>query len=101
MMGLPLGHVTQVPGISRAQQLKAIGNGVCPPQAIAAYTSLLQGLDISDPEPEDHRLRVSILDPQMNELWSGTVPDPAAIAKALGLDWIPESIEFTTEGISE
>lgn len=40
MMGVPAGHVTSVP-ISRAHQLKAIGNGVCPPQAVAAYSSLL------------------------------------------------------------
>lgn len=42
MMGLPAGHVTEVPGISRAHQLKAIGNGVCPQQAVAAYSSLLE-----------------------------------------------------------
>ena len=42
MMGLPEGHVTQVPGISRADQLKAIGNGVCPQQAAAALTKLLE-----------------------------------------------------------
>lgn len=41
MMGLPAGHVTEVPGISRAHQLKAIGNGVCPQQAVAAYAALL------------------------------------------------------------
>ena len=42
MMGLPEGHVTQVPGISRADQLKAIGNGVCPQQAAVALTTLLE-----------------------------------------------------------
>ena len=41
MMGLPEGHVTQVPGLSRADQLKAIGNGVCPQQAAAAIHQLL------------------------------------------------------------
>ncbi|PTR30622.1 DNA (cytosine-5)-methyltransferase 1 [Rhodococcus sp. OK519] len=41
MMGLPAGHVTAVPGISRADQLKAIGNGVCPQQAVAALNHLL------------------------------------------------------------
>lgn len=35
-MGLPTGHVTQVPDLSRAQQLKALGNGVVPQQAEAA-----------------------------------------------------------------
>ncbi|WVX88630.1 DNA methyltransferase [Gordonia phage CheeseTouch] len=40
MMGLPDGHVTAVPGLSRAEQLKAIGNGVCPPQAYQALTIL-------------------------------------------------------------
>lgn len=41
MQGLPAGHVTGV-GISRAAQLKAIGNGICVPQAVAALRSLLE-----------------------------------------------------------
>lgn len=41
MMGLPAGWVTDAPGVTRAQQLKAIGNGVCPQQAAAALTHLL------------------------------------------------------------
>lgn len=41
MMGLPTGHVTGVPGLSRAAQLKAIGNGVCPQQGAAALSELL------------------------------------------------------------
>lgn len=36
LMGLPAGHVTGVPGISRNDQLKALGNGVVPEQAAAA-----------------------------------------------------------------
>ena len=40
MMGLPEGHVTAVPGLSRADQLKAIGNGVCPHQAYRALEIL-------------------------------------------------------------
>lgn len=41
MMGLPHGHVTGV-DIPRTAQLKAIGNGVCPPQAAFALRSLLE-----------------------------------------------------------
>ena len=42
MMGLPEGWVTSPEiGLSRAQQLKAIGNGVCPQQAEAALRHLL------------------------------------------------------------
>ncbi|KUM29347.1 hypothetical protein AQ436_06555 [Arthrobacter sp. EpRS66] len=41
MMGLPPGWVTDI-DISRNDQLKAIGNGVCPQQAIAALTDMLQ-----------------------------------------------------------
>jgi DNA (cytosine-5)-methyltransferase 1 len=41
MMGLPAGHVTAVPGISRNEQLKALGNGVVPQQAAAAVSFLL------------------------------------------------------------
>lgn len=36
LMGLPAGHVTDVPGISLNDQLKALGNGVVPAQAAAA-----------------------------------------------------------------
>jgi DNA (cytosine-5)-methyltransferase 1 len=36
MLGWPLGHVTGVPGISRNDQLRIVGNGVCPQQAYAA-----------------------------------------------------------------
>lgn len=40
MMGLPAGHVTDV-GLKRAEQLKALGNGVVPQQAALALTVLL------------------------------------------------------------
>ncbi|MFF5298232.1 DNA cytosine methyltransferase [Streptomyces sp. NPDC013161] len=42
MMGLPTGHVTDVPGLSRTAQLKALGNGVVPQQATHALRSLLR-----------------------------------------------------------
>lgn len=41
MMGLPAGWVTAVPGISRNDKLKLLGNGVVPQQAAAALRSLL------------------------------------------------------------
>ncbi|MER0446593.1 hypothetical protein ABR738_18840 [Streptomyces sp. Edi4] len=41
LMGLPAGHVTDVPGLSRTAQLKALGNGVVPQQAAHALRSLL------------------------------------------------------------
>ncbi|MEV6046058.1 DNA cytosine methyltransferase [Streptomyces xanthochromogenes] len=40
MMGLAAGHVTAVPGLTRTQQLKALGNGVVPQQAEAAIRLL-------------------------------------------------------------
>lgn len=40
LMGLPAGHVTAVPGLSRTAQLKALGNGVVPQQAEAAIRLL-------------------------------------------------------------
>lgn len=39
MMGLPQGHVTDV-GLSRTQQLRALGNGVVPLQALKALEDL-------------------------------------------------------------
>ncbi|UTN93662.1 DNA methyltransferase [Mycobacterium phage Yorick] len=41
MMGWPAGWVTEVPGISRNDQLRIIGNGVVPQQAAAALRWLL------------------------------------------------------------
>jgi DNA (cytosine-5)-methyltransferase 1 len=43
MMGLPAGWVTDVPGITRNDQLKMLGNGVVPQQAAAALHWLLTG----------------------------------------------------------
>jgi DNA (cytosine-5)-methyltransferase 1 len=40
MMGLPDGWVTGVPGLSRNDHLKAIGNGVVPQQAAIAIELL-------------------------------------------------------------
>jgi DNA (cytosine-5)-methyltransferase 1 len=41
MMGLPAGWVTGVPGLTRNQQLRALGNGVVPRQAAIALSRLL------------------------------------------------------------
>lgn len=41
MMGWPDGWVTAIPGISRNDQLRCIGNGVVPQQAVAALSWLL------------------------------------------------------------
>ncbi|MFF4701264.1 DNA cytosine methyltransferase [Streptomyces chattanoogensis] len=41
MLGLPDGHVTRVPDLSRKAQLKALGKGMCPQQAAAALRLLL------------------------------------------------------------
>lgn len=40
MMGLPDGHVTDTPGLTRNQHLKALGNGVVPQQGAAALAHL-------------------------------------------------------------
>ncbi|MFG2209931.1 hypothetical protein ACIQK6_23800 [Streptomyces sp. NPDC091682] len=40
-MGLPHGHVTGVPGLTRGQQLQILGNGVVPQQATTAFKALL------------------------------------------------------------
>jgi len=43
-MGLPDGWITDVPGLSRNDQLKALGNGVVPQQAALALRLLLPSL---------------------------------------------------------
>ncbi|MFI6324809.1 hypothetical protein ACIBG8_45305 [Nonomuraea sp. NPDC050556] len=40
MMGLPNGWVTNVPGLSRTAQMRALGNGVVPQQAFHALVLL-------------------------------------------------------------
>lgn len=44
MMGLPAGWVTDVPGLTRAQQLSLLGDGVVPQQARRAYHGLITDL---------------------------------------------------------
>ena len=46
MMGLPEGWVSGVPGVSRSDQLKALGNGVVPQQAAAALRFLLSDWEV-------------------------------------------------------
>lgn len=46
-MGLPAGHVTQVPRLTRNQMLHALGNGVVPQQAEAAIRLLAQRAGIA------------------------------------------------------
>lgn len=41
LMGLPAGWVTDIPGITRNEALKALGNGVVPQQATAALRTML------------------------------------------------------------
>jgi hypothetical protein len=43
MMGLPVGHVSSVSGLTINQKLKLLGNGVAPPQAEYAIHALTQG----------------------------------------------------------
>lgn len=45
LMGLPAGWVTDVPGITRNEALKALGNGVVPQQAEAAIRWLLARIE--------------------------------------------------------
>ena len=48
LMGLPPGHVTAVPGLSRTAHLKALGNGVVPLQAATALRLLLDRTQPAD-----------------------------------------------------
>ncbi|MFG3046310.1 DNA cytosine methyltransferase [Streptomyces sp. NPDC048241] len=47
MMGLPAGHVTDVPGLTRTAQLKALGNRVVPQQAAAALRLLADRAEVA------------------------------------------------------
>lgn len=44
-MGLPEGWVTEVPDLSRREQLSCIGNGCVPQQVAMAVRSLLPALE--------------------------------------------------------
>lgn len=52
LMGLPAGHVTGVPGLSREQQFVAIGNGVVVRQAAAALRLLAARAGIPSATPQ-------------------------------------------------
>lgn len=47
MMGVPPGWVTGVPGLSRAAQLRALGNGCVPQQAALAVELLLTAGEVA------------------------------------------------------
>ena len=47
MMCLPEGWVAGVPGLTRSQQLRALGNGVVPPQAAAAIALVRAGQHVN------------------------------------------------------
>lgn len=49
MMGLPGGHVTAVPGLTRSEQLHALGNGVVPQQVEAALRVLAARAGLTRP----------------------------------------------------
>lgn len=60
MMGLPEGWVTSPEiGLTRSQQLKAIGNGVCPQQAEAALILLAKHFEIERDNCEKETNRTS------------------------------------------
>ena len=40
MMMLPAGWITDVPGVTRTEALRMLGNGVCPPQCVAALRDM-------------------------------------------------------------
>lgn len=46
LMGLPAGHVTGVPGLSRNDMLRLLGNGVVPQQCAAAWHQLLAAVGV-------------------------------------------------------
>lgn len=58
LMGLPTGHVTDVPGLSRTAQLKALGNGVVPQQAAAALHGLMTRRQLNTAGSTHHRAEV-------------------------------------------
>lgn len=52
MMGIPAGHVTAVPGVSRAESLRCIGNGVVPQQGAEALRRMFSVMPGSSNESE-------------------------------------------------
>lgn len=47
MQGLPAGHVTAVPGVSRVAALKMLGNGIVPAQMALALRLLLDADEVA------------------------------------------------------
>ncbi|WP_344890253.1 hypothetical protein [Actinomadura meridiana] len=47
LMGLLCGWVTAIPGLTRNQMLKALGNGVVPQQGTAALAYLLNRIEVA------------------------------------------------------
>jgi DNA (cytosine-5)-methyltransferase 1 len=85
-MGLPEGWVTQVPGLSRTEQLKALGNGVVPAQCARAF-ELLAGVMTGIPVTRATRAELDELLPTpqtMDGRRRARSQDEIAAARALG-----------------
>lgn len=80
-MGLPEGHVTSPEiGLNRTAQLKAIGNGVCPPQAAYALRALVASVSL-EVVPAPGRKMSST--PGLRALVLLEIQEPARYLKAL------------------
>lgn len=63
MMGWPEGWVTKIPGISRSSQLRIIGNGVVPQQALSAINQLLNIKELIG-KPNDRKTCTAVVAPR-------------------------------------
>lgn len=86
-MGLPPGWVTEVPGISRNDQLKLIGNGVVPLQAVAALETLLGRHEAHSADGDDRGVGTAVVADQLvqrrsdagGDLVASTTPSPRGL----------------------
>lgn len=62
MMGLPEGHVTEVPGLAYGQQIRLLGNGVVPQQCALALSTLADWSRMQPPPDTDELGTTSLLE---------------------------------------
>lgn len=90
MMGVPAGWITDVPGVSRNEQLKAAGNGVVPQQAAEALRDML-GYSVSMNSSSAARMTSERFTPSASALAlagsqteSGILTDRCAVPRLTG-----------------
>lgn len=90
MMGLPEGWICSPEiGLTRNEQLKAAGNGVCPQQAMLALEMLLEGVELGLPEVK----QVNLPTPTVSDTFTSNLKSSQQKEGSMHSVTLPQAVE--------